>query len=120
LKKLPEGAVEDGWEMDEGAPGMETLLLLVRGSKLSPEGETALKAALAEIGPQPLQDGKTEAVVWFENGLVVTGETGRAPKGFDAGRIDDPVLRTQGVLRDKLGPPLFDYTRAVSFALRGK
>jgi hypothetical protein len=30
-----------------------------------------------------------------------------------------PVLRTQGVLRDQLGPH-FDYTWAVSFAFRGK
>jgi tRNA A-37 threonylcarbamoyl transferase component Bud32 len=116
--KLPEGAVEDGWLMDEGVSGMETLLLLVRDSKLSPEGETALKAALEEVGPQRLQDGKTDAAVWFENGAVVTAEKGRAPKSFDAGRIDDPVLRTQGVLRDKLGPH-FDFTRAVSFAFSG-
>jgi hypothetical protein len=120
LKKLPEGAVEDGWEMDAGAPGMETLLLLTRETKLTDAGEKALRAALAGIGPQPLQDGKIEAAVWFKNGEVVTAEAGRAPKGFDVGRIDDPVLRTQGMLRDKLGPPLFDYTRAVSFAFRGK
>jgi hypothetical protein len=119
LKKLPEGAVEDGWEMDQGVPGMETLLLLVRRSKLPPEEERALKAALADVGPQPLQDGKTDAAIWFENGAVVTAEAGRAPMAFDAQRIDDPVLRTQGVLRDKLGPQ-FDYTRAVSFAFRGK
>jgi hypothetical protein len=118
--KLPEGAAEDGWEMDEGAPGMETLVLLVRSSKLSPKEETALRTALAEIGPQPLQDGKTDAAVWFENGEVVTAEAGRAPKSFDATRIADPVLRTQGVLRDKLGPLNFDYTRAVSFAFQGK
>jgi len=120
LKKLPEGAVEDGWEMDEGAPGMETLLLLARATKLTDEGESALKAALAALSPQPLQDGKTDAAVWFENGAVVTAEKGRAPKAFDGQRIDDPVLRTQGVLSDKLGPPLFEYTRAVSFAFRGK
>jgi hypothetical protein len=120
LKKLPEGAVEDGWEMDEGAPGMETLLLLTRDTKLTDAGEKALRAALAGIGPQPLQDGKIDAAVWFKNGEVVTAEAGRAPKGFDVGRIDDPVLRTQGMLRDKLGPPHFACTRAVSFAFRGK
>jgi serine/threonine protein kinase len=119
LKKLPEGEVDDGWEMDQGVPGMETLLLLVRRSKLPPEVETALKAALATVGPQPLQDGKTDAAIWFENGVAVTAETGRAPKAFDVQRIDDPVLRTQGVLRDQLGPH-FDYTRAVTFAFRGK
>jgi hypothetical protein len=119
LKKLPEGAIDAGWEMDQGAPGMETLLLLARGSRLPPEEETVLKAALATVGAQPLQDGKTDAAIWFENGAVVTAESGRAPKAFDGQRIDDPVLRTQGVLRDKLGPH-FDYTRAVSFAFRGK
>jgi hypothetical protein len=119
--KLPEGAAEEGWKMDDdkAPPGMETLLLLVRDSPLPPEGEAALKAALADIGPQPLQDGKTDAAVWFENGAVVTAKKGRAPKSFDAQRIDDPVLRTQGVLRDQLGPH-FDYTRAVSFAFRGQ
>jgi serine/threonine protein kinase len=118
LKKLPEGAVDDGWQMDQGVPGMETLLFLARRSKLPPQAETALKAALATVGPQPLQDGQTDAAVWFENGAVVTAETGRAPMAFDVQRIDDPVLRTQGVLRDKLGPH-FDYTRAVSFAFWG-
>jgi hypothetical protein len=117
--KLPEGAIDDGWEMDEGAPGMETLLLVARATKLTDEGEKGLKAALAEIGPQPLQDGKSDAAVWFENGAVVTAEKGRAPKSYDAQRIDDPVLRTQGVLRDRLVPH-FEYTRAVSFAFRGR
>jgi hypothetical protein len=117
--KLPEGAAEDGWEMDEGAAGMETLLLLARESKLSAEGEKELRAALGALGQQAMQDGKTDAAVWFENGVVVTAEKGRAPKSFDATRIDDPVLRTQGVLRDKLGSQ-FGYTRAVSFAFRGK
>ena len=117
--KLPEGAAEDGWEMDEGAAGMETLLLLARESKLSAEGEKELRAALGALGPQALQDGKTDAAVWFENGVVVTAEAGRAPMSFDAKRIDDPVLRTQGLLRDKLVSQ-FGYTRAVSFAFRGK
>jgi hypothetical protein len=117
--KLPAGAADDGWEMDEGVAGMETLLLLARATKLTDAGEAELKAALAEVGPQPLQDGKTEAAIWFENGAVVTAEAGRAPKSFDVRRIEDPVLRAQRVLCDRLGQ-WFEYTRAVSFAFRGK
>jgi hypothetical protein len=98
---------------------METLLLLARATKLTDAGEAELKAALAEVGPQPLQDGKTEAAIWFENGAVVTAEAGRAPKSFDVRRIEDPVLRAQRVLCDRLGQ-WFEYTRAVSFAFRGK
>jgi CHAT domain-containing protein/tRNA A-37 threonylcarbamoyl transferase component Bud32/Tfp pilus assembly protein PilF len=133
--KLPEGASDGGWELDEGAPGMETLLLLARDSQLSPEGETVLKATLAEFSPQPLQDAQTNAAVWFENGAVVNVK-GQAPKSFDVRRIDDPVLeqaaksfdvrriddpvlRTQDMLRDKLGPH-FSYTWAVSFAVLSK
>ena len=50
---------------------------------------------------------------------VVTAEAGRAPKQFDAAQIDDPVLRTQRLLKEKLGPH-FACTRAVSFAFRGR
>ncbi len=116
---LPQGAIDEGWEMAEGVPGMETLLLLARETPLPADGEKELRAALAELGPQPLQDGRTEAAVWFENGTVVTAETGRGPKSYEATRIDDPLLRTQALLREKVGV-LFSYTRAVSFSFRGK
>jgi hypothetical protein len=119
LKKLPEGAAEDGWEMDEGTPGMETLLLLARESRMPNDIEDLLKSVNSGLGRQALQDDRTDAAVWFENGAVVAGETGRVPKKFDVTRIDDPVLRTQEVLRSKLGPH-FACTRAVSFAFRGK
>ena len=39
LKKLPEGAVEDGWEMDEGAPGHGDAAAAGCDSKLSAAGE---------------------------------------------------------------------------------
>ncbi len=117
--KLPLGAIDDGWEMEKGIPGMETLLLLTRETPLPADGEKELRAVLVELGPQPLQDGRTEAAVWFENGTVVTAETGRGPKSFDATRIDDPLLRTQRLLRERLGQH-FPYTRAVCFAFRGQ
>jgi hypothetical protein len=57
--RLPEGAADEGWEMDKGVPGpgMETLVMLARETKLPTEGEQKLKGALAAIGTQPLQDG---------------------------------------------------------------
>jgi hypothetical protein len=59
------------------------------------------------------------AVVWFQNGEVVRDDAERGPDFFDPERIDDPVLRTQRLLRERLGSR-FSYTRAVSFANMGK
>ena len=60
-------------------------------------------------------------VVWFEQGEVVTEEQDqlRAPNFFNTERIDDPVLQTQRMIAEKLGPH-FKLIRAVSFSNRGK
>jgi hypothetical protein len=43
----------------------------------------------------------------------------RGPKSFDPKRIDDPVLRTQRLLAERLLPH-FEVVRAVSFANQGE
>jgi hypothetical protein len=96
---------------------METLLLLARPTPLTAAEEAELKAAVTGLGPQPAQD--PGSVVWFENGEEVKHVEAERSWGFDAGKIDDPVLRTQALLRQRL-KPLFTYTRAVSYANAGK
>jgi hypothetical protein len=113
--RLPEGAADDGWEMDKGPPGMETLVLLACETELPRDFD--LKGRFAGLKPQEMQNDA--AAVWFENGRVVHDEANRAPKQFDPTRIDDPVLQTQRLLQEQLGPH-FLYTRAVSFAFRGQ
>jgi hypothetical protein len=108
---LPEGPSDNGWEVDEGPPGMETMVLLVRETPLPPTVD--LKRLL---GPLPAQRHQsTQAVVWFENGEVVRNETLRGFKSFDPTRIEDPVLQTQARLKERLLPH-FAYMRAVSYA----
>jgi hypothetical protein len=107
-------AMDGFYPIKESAAGMETLVLLVRDTPLPPEVD--LRAELEPIQPQALQT--LRATVWFENGGVVRGEAGRAPN-WDEERIDDPVRATQEQVRSRLGR-LFPYTRAVSFADRGK
>jgi hypothetical protein len=111
---LPDTAPDDGWEMDEGRPGMETLLLLGCDTELPRDVDLA--RLLADLPEQTMQH--RDAAVWFENGEVVRDEENRAPK-LDPTRIDDPVLRTQRLLKEKL-QPLCSYTRAVSFAFTGR
>jgi hypothetical protein len=129
----PHGQTRDkgrpGWAIDpESAPGMETLVLLVRETPL-PRG-FELQKLLAGLPRQKLY--QRESAVWFENGAVVRNEAKRAPKfdlqriddaertpSFDLQRIDDPVLRTQRLLQGKLSKD-FSYSRAVSFANQGK
>jgi hypothetical protein len=113
---LPEEKADGGWEIDKGRPGMETFLLLARPTPLPPDAEAGLRAALAGLPPQTAQ-GRL-AVVWFENGEVVRGGVERGFKSFDPKKIDDPVLRTQALLKEKLQKH-FPYTWGVSYASQG-
>jgi hypothetical protein len=108
-EKTGEGA-EGGWEVEPGPPGMETMVLLVRETPLPPEIE--LDKLLTGLPPQRPQSRRS--AVWFENGQVVRNEAKRTFASFDPRRIDDPVLQTQAVLRDRLQPH-FAYMRAVSY-----
>jgi hypothetical protein len=112
--RLPEekaqGGKEGGWEVAPGPPGMETLVLLVRETPLPPD--VALDQLLAGLPPQASQGPR--AVVWFENGEVVRHEAERKFASFNPQQIDDPVLQTQALLRERLQPH-FAYSRAVSY-----
>ncbi len=103
------------YPINSSVPGMETLVLLARETPL-PQG-VDLKAELGKVEPQTLQ--KLESTVWFENGAVVKNEQGRSAVGWNEKKIGDPVQATQGLIRSRLGK-WFPYTRAVSFADRGK
>jgi hypothetical protein len=49
----------------------------------------------------------------------VTGDDRRRPRGFAETAIADPVLRVQGLLKDRIGPHAAA-TAAVSFARLGR
>jgi hypothetical protein len=110
---LPEDP-EGGWPVGAGERGMETLMLLARETPLP--GEVDLAALLAGM-PRP-REQNLGAAVWFENGEVVRNVPERGFASFDAERINDPVLRTQELLRHKLWPH-FSYSYAVSYAFQG-
>jgi hypothetical protein len=113
---LPEKP-DEGWPMQPGAPGMETLLLLARETPL--EGTLDLNRLLSGLPRQAAQT--SQALVWFVNGELITGSGDglRAPKFFDPQQIDDPVLKTQRLVAERLKPH-FELIRAVSFANRGE
>ena len=64
-----------------------------------------------------MQDAR--AAVWFENGKVVQHDARRKRQWFKESQIDDPVLRMQELLRQRLQPHAA-FTTAVSFAKQGK
>ncbi len=99
----------------ESVQGMETLVMLARKTPL-PRG-VDLKA---ELGAVPRQTLRTlQAAAWFENGKLVTDEPTRSAIDFGDEKDDDPVMATQKQIQTRLGR-LVPYTRAVSFAVRGK
>jgi serine/threonine protein kinase len=111
---VPEAPDEWG-QVTAGPPGMETLMLLARDDRLPVD--VPMATLFAGLPTPTLQHPR--AAVWFENGAVVRDEVDRAVSFFETKRSDDPVLRTQALLRERL-QPYFRYTRAVSFANQGK
>jgi serine/threonine protein kinase len=109
---LPE-AIDEAWPIG-GGPGMETLILLARDQPL--DAEIALKDVFASLPPQRIQDARS--LVWLDQGEIPHDKT-RSPKFFEPQKLDDPLLRTQGILTQKLKVQ-FPLIRAVSFANRGK
>jgi hypothetical protein len=109
---LPEGGLM--WPMQPGPAGMETLVLLVREEQLPPDVDLA--ALLADLGAQTTPD--LQAVGWFQNGVLVTGEKDRGPSFKQARASDNPVLRTQQVVQQRVKGS-FAYTRAVTFGNEG-
>jgi hypothetical protein len=114
---LPEAAADEGWRVKPGPAGMETVLLLARPTPLTAAEGAELKAAVTGLGPQAAQGPRS--VVWFENGQEVKKDDGERSWEFNGSKIDDPVLRTQALLRGRLRL-LFAYTRAVSYANAGE
>lgn len=106
-----------GWTISGEREGMETLILLARDTTLT-MSDIELQALFSGLGPQrPVQNPKS--AVWFENGMIVRSDAKRAPQFFTETDVNDPVLRLQAVLREKL-QPLAACTSAVSFARKEK
>jgi serine/threonine protein kinase len=106
-----------GWTVSGDKAGMWTLLLLVRDTPWE-ASDDEVKQLFAGLPPQrPVQNPRS--AVWFENGQVVKNDDLRRSVSFEESDINDPVLRVQALLRDKLQPHA-RFTTAVSFAKRGK
>jgi serine/threonine protein kinase len=108
---LPE-AIDEGWAI-QGGPGMETLILVARDRPLDPS--LPIKDFFASLPAQRLQNDRS--LVWFDQGEVSRAQL-REPKFFEPTEINDPVLKTQRILTERL-KPYFPLIRAVSFANRG-
>jgi serine/threonine protein kinase len=93
--------------------GMETLLLLARKTPWELD-DAAIRELFDGLPPQrPVQDRRS--AVWFENGRVVENDSHRKRVHFEVTRIDDPVLRLQRLLQERLRP-IATFSSAVSFA----
>jgi hypothetical protein len=115
---LPPGEGEAA-PLDPSPSGVESILLLARDERLPPGEDDALAAIFRDL---PKQDRLPDlrAAAWFEGGELVRNEEDRGPMQIGrAEGIDDPVLRTQGLLRGQLAQ-LFPYTRAVCYGFQGK
>jgi serine/threonine protein kinase len=105
------------YKVEKGPAGMETMLLLVRSTPL-PES-VDLNAALAGLGEQKRNNrDELNEVAWFEDGRLVRDEEGRAFNLKETQEAQNPVLRLQNTLRNRLGER-FEYTRAVTFGNQG-
>jgi hypothetical protein len=110
--------VQEG-PLDESPSGIESLLLLVREERLPDNVDLAALFKAAGL-PKQKRLPDRQARAWFENGELVRGDAARGPVRIgDGDEQDDPVMRTQALLRAPLRP-LFPYTRAVCFAFQGE
>jgi serine/threonine protein kinase len=123
LPEVADGVVKGwnvkGWKV-QGPPGMETLILLARESPLP--AEVDLRELFSGLPRQAVQEPR--ALVWFADWKLVRREDEhkdehvRGPQFFDPQAIEDPVLQTETLLRQRLSR-YFAMMRAVSFANRG-
>jgi hypothetical protein len=114
--ELPPTAAK-GYTISGARPGMETLILVARPERLALPDEQIQGWFAGLPAQRPYQN--PESAVWFENGRIVTGDDSRRPRGFEETDIADPVLRVQGLLKERIGPHAAG-TAAVSFARLGK
>ncbi len=113
---LPE-TKDRGWGFVGGKEGMETFLLLARPTPLDADDE-AVRGWFEGLPPQrPVQD--VRSAVWFDNGRVVEADPQRTRANYEERQLDDPLLRLQRLLQERLGPHAA-FTTAVSFAKQGK
>jgi hypothetical protein len=113
---LPRDASK-GFTVNGPGSGMWTLLLLARDTPWEATDDE-IQGLFAGLPPQrPVQNERS--AVWFENGQVVKNDERRRAVSFEEADVNDPVLRVQVLLRQKLQPHA-RFTTAVSFAKRGK
>jgi hypothetical protein len=112
---LPPRATK-GYTIGGSTSGMWTVLMLARETPWTvPDAE--IRGMFAGLPPQrPVPNPR--AAVWFENGRMVKNDEQRKPQ-FVEEDINDPVLRFQDLLRDRLQPQA-SFTAAVSFAKQSK
>jgi hypothetical protein len=111
---FPQGADQFA-PLDEGPQGVECMVLMCRDTPL-PES-VDLKAIFANLPSHNGTDVKVSA--WFENGELVRNDQDRGPIRLDKAILsENPVLRTQALLRTKL-KAIFPYTRAACFGCEG-
>jgi hypothetical protein len=107
---------DQGYTIREESSGMWTILLLARATPWTVPDEE-IRGLFAGLPPQrPVPNPR--AAVWFENGRVVKHDELRRPQ-FVEEEIDDPVLRLQGLLRERLQAHA-SFTAGVSFAKQAK
>jgi len=112
---LPDDRVK-AWPISPGPSGMETILMLVRDTPLPRDVD--LRARFQGL---PRAQFQLKGAIWFENGAVVRSdiERERGPNFLATRRIEDPVLQTQQLLRERLQGSVCDYSLAVSFTTQG-
>lgn len=110
LESPPE--LDKGWPV-EGPSGLETALLLVRGTPLP--ATTDLARLVGRLPPAPLRDPRELAVHGFDPGLPSWSVDGGRFRGLgkEAKQVDEPLMQLLERLR-----PHFDLVRAVRFAHR--
>lgn len=109
---------DQGWRLT-GGPGMESVFLLGRDKPLSPAVSALLQDTLEQL---PAFPAKTpQDLVWLsgQEVIAVAGSRGglRALELSDSEDIDDPLLKAQALVQEKLKPH-FPWIQAVTFASR--
>jgi hypothetical protein len=105
------------WGFVGDKEGMETFLMLARPTPLDADDGT-VRGWFEGLSPQrPVQNARS--AVWFDNGRIVEDDPRRTRASFEEGQSDDPLLRLQGLLRERLQPHAV-FTTAVSLAKQGK
>jgi hypothetical protein len=102
-----------GWPL-EGQAGMESLVLLARETPLPHDLD--LSSILSNLPVQTFQ--QRDSVVWFKNGEIHPDKT-RSLQFFNPQKLNDPVIRTQKLIRERLKKH-FQLITAASFANKGK